>query len=87
MNNKIIKQINSIINEKPKICIVLGSGLDGLVASIANKKMITYSKIDGFIKTSVPGHVGQFIYGNIYEGLFISILGIFSILGLIKIWR
>ena len=65
MNNKIIKQINSIINEKPKICIVLGSGLDGLVASITNKKMIAYSKIDGFIKTSVPGHVGQFIYGNI----------------------
>jgi len=31
--------------------------------------------------------IGQFIYGNIYEGLFISILGIISILGLIKIWR
>ena len=31
--------------------------------------------------------IGQFIYGNIYEGLFISVLAIFSIIGLIKIWR
>ena len=65
MNNKIIKQIDNIINEKPVICIVLGSGLDGFVDSITNKKIIAYSQIEGFIKTSVPGHVGQFIYGYI----------------------
>jgi len=65
MNKKIIKKINTIVTHPPKACIVLGSGLDGLVDSIQNKKIISYEHIDGFIKTSVLGHVGQFIYGYI----------------------
>ncbi len=65
MYKKIIEQINSIISESPKTCIVLGSGLDGLIDSIQNKKTIPYNKINGFITTSVQGHIGQFIYGYI----------------------
>jgi len=65
MCKEIIKQIDTIISESPKICIILGSGLDGLIDSIYNKKTIPYSQIDGFITTSVQGHVGQFIYGYI----------------------
>jgi len=65
MCKEIIKQIDTIISESPKICIILGSGLDGLIDSIDNKKTIPYSQIDGFITTSVQGHVGQFIYGYI----------------------
>ena len=65
MNKTIIKQINSIIIKAPKICIVLGSGLDGLIDCFENKKIISYNKIDGFIQTSVLGHTGQFIYGDI----------------------
>ena len=66
MNKKIIKQIDNIIAKPPKVCIVLGSGLDSLIDSIQNKKIISYDKIDGFITTSVEGHIGQFIYGNIH---------------------
>ena len=65
MCKEIIKQIDTIISENPKICIILGSGLDGLIDSIDNKKTIPYSQIDGFITTSVQGHVGQFIFGYI----------------------
>ena len=65
MCKEIIKQIDTIISESPKICIILGSGLDGLIDSIDNKKTIPYSQINGFITTSVQGHVGQFIYGYI----------------------
>ena len=65
MCKEIIKQIDTIISESPKICIILGSGLDGLIDSIDNKKTVPYSQIDGFITTSVQGHVGQFIYGYI----------------------
>ena len=65
MDKKIIRQIDSIITKPPKVCIILGSGLDGLIDSIQNKKIISYNQIDGFINTSVQGHVGQFIYGKI----------------------
>ena len=65
MNKEIINKINSIITEDPKVCIVLGSGLDSLIDFIQNKKIMPYSKINGFMKTSVLGHVGQFIYGYI----------------------
>ena len=68
MNKKIIETIDSIITKPPEICIVLGSGLDGLIDSIENKKIIPYNQIDTFIKTSVQGHIGQFIYGYI-EGI------------------
>ena len=65
MNKKIIEKINNIIAERPKVCIVLGSGLDGLIDSIQNKKVVPYEEIKGFTKTSVLGHIGQFIYGYI----------------------
>ena len=67
MYKEIVTQINSIISESPKVCIILGSGLDGLIDSIKNKKILPYEQIQGFLKTSVEGHVGQFIYGNIGE--------------------
>ena len=65
MNKKIIEQIDSVITDSPKVCIILGSGLDSLVDFIQNKKIIPYDQIHGFMKTSVQGHIGQFIYGNI----------------------
>ena len=57
------KELNKIITTPPKICIILGSGLDGLIDSIQNKKILPYNNIKGFMKTSVSGHIGQFIYG------------------------
>ena len=65
MNKKITNQIDAIIIEPPKFCIVLGSGLDAFINSIENKQILPYNKIKGFIQTSVPGHIGQFVYGYI----------------------
>ena len=65
MNKIVVKQINDIITDSPKVCIVLGSGLDSLIDYIKDKKIVPYSEIDGFIQTSVSGHIGQFIYGYI----------------------
>ncbi len=63
MNNTFIKQIDSIIATPPKVCIILGSGLGKFPNILNNKKNILYSDIAGFLKTSVSGHIGQFIYG------------------------
>ena len=63
--DKIINQINSIIEDKPKACITLGSGLDSFTKKLKNIKILKYDDISGFLKTKVEGHSGQFVYGYI----------------------
>jgi purine-nucleoside phosphorylase len=50
---------------KPKIGIVLGSGLGVFVDQIENKVIIPYSEIPYFKKTTVEGHEGRLILGTI----------------------
>ena len=71
------KELNKIITTPPKICIVLGSGLDSLVDSIQNKKILPYDNIKGFMKTSVSGHIGQFIFGYLDKVPVLCALGRF----------
>lgn len=52
-------------NHKPKIGIVLGSGLGALANEINNAIVIPYSKIPQFPKTSVQGHGGNLFLGEI----------------------
>ncbi len=62
---KIISYLNQIIDKKPDIGIILGSGLDVFTESIENKIIIPYEKIPAFLKTNVEGHKGELIYGRI----------------------
>ena len=50
---------------KPKIGIVLGSGLGIYVDHIKNKTIIPYTDIPHFKKTSVEGHQGCLIAGDV----------------------
>ena len=63
--DKYIKELDKIISTKPKVCIVLGSGLNNFTSSIIDKKILHYNNIPGFYNTSVSGHKGQFIFGYI----------------------
>lgn len=66
--NKIIESsqyIQSKIKIKPKVGIVLGSGLGIYVDQIENKTIIPYSEIPHFKKTSVEGHSGELIVGEV----------------------
>ena len=65
MNKYIISQINHIVKERPKVCIILGSGLNSFINLIENKRILSYKNIKGFLQTTVSGHKGEFIYGNI----------------------
>ena len=67
MHNSLIKQINAIIKDTPKVCLILGSGLGDFPDILENKKSILYSDISGFLETSVSGHVGQFIFGYLHK--------------------
>ena len=49
----------------PQTAIVLGTGLGQLVQRIENKQAIPYSEIPNFPVSTVEGHAGQFIFGQL----------------------
>ena len=50
---------------KPKIAIILGSGLGGLAAKIENPVTLAYGELPGFPVLTVAGHAGQVILGRL----------------------
>ncbi len=51
----------------PKVAIVLGSGLGDYAENIKVEAELSYSDIDGFPVSTVPGHAGKFIFGYVDE--------------------
>lgn len=47
----------------PQIAVVLGSGLGGYGEAIDMHSIVSYSDIEGFPVSTVPGHKGRFIFG------------------------
>jgi len=70
-NNELskIQEIKNFIKPKlksqPKIAIVLGSGLGDFAHQLKDTKVIPYAEIPHFSKTTVAGHAGEFIIGNL----------------------
>lgn len=62
---KAAEYIRSKKVSKPKIGIVLGSGLGVFVDQIDNKVIIPYNEIPYFKKTTVEGHEGRLILGTV----------------------
>lgn len=50
---------------EPKIAIILGSGLGVLSEEITEKKVIPYKEIPNFPVSTVAGHAGELIVGNL----------------------
>lgn len=50
---------------KPKIGIILGSGLGSLADQIQNPIIIPYPELRGFPISTVPGHAGRLVLGNL----------------------
>ena len=53
---------------KPKIAIILGSGLGSLADDIVDKIVIPYKEIPNFPVSTVAGHKGELIFGKL-EGI------------------
>lgn len=49
----------------PKIAVILGSGLGGLAARIAEPVVLAYRDLPGFPILTVAGHAGQLIVGRL----------------------
>jgi purine-nucleoside phosphorylase len=63
--NEATSAIQKIVNHKPEIGLVLGSGLGIYANDISNQTVIPYEKIPYFHKTSVEGHEGKMIFGTV----------------------
>ena len=50
---------------KPRIAIILGSGLGGLAAKLENPAVISYGDLPGFPVLTVAGHAGQLLVGRL----------------------
>ncbi len=62
-----LKYIRSITDFKPKVALVLGSGLGGFSRQIAGVDcVIPYDQIPGFPVSTVSGHEGKFVIGMIH---------------------
>ena len=70
MDYKTILDTANAIKEKldnftPKVAIVLGSGFGEVIDSIENKVEISYKDVPNMPVSTVAGHKGSFIFGNI----------------------
>lgn len=50
---------------RPRIGIILGSGLGGLAERIADAVAVPFSELPGMPRSTVAGHVGQFVIGRL----------------------
>ena len=61
------KSVKKKIDFKPKIALVLGSGLGDYAKEIKVEAALDYKDIEGFPVSTVPGHKGRFIFGTVKD--------------------
>jgi purine-nucleoside phosphorylase len=57
--------IKSTISNKPKVGIILGSGLGGLIDAVSIDTEIAYGNIPHFPMSTVEGHAGKLVFGKL----------------------
>jgi purine-nucleoside phosphorylase len=72
-----VEFINQTSNIKPKIAIILGTGLGKLVEDIKEKKIIPYSDIPNFPISTVQGHGGNLVLGKLENEEVVAMQGRF----------
>lgn len=56
--------VERLAGRTPKVALVLGSGLGGLVGEVKNAVRISYGELPGFPKSGVTGHAGELVAGD-----------------------
>lgn len=62
---KCTESVKARIHFQPEIALVLGSGLGDYAKEMDVKESISYSEIEGFPVSTVPGHEGRFLFGYV----------------------
>ena len=60
---------------RPRIGIVLGSGLGGLVSHIEHASRVSFSELSDLPMPATPGHAGAFVYGLLCDREIVAISG------------
>lgn len=63
--NEIANRIRAKCDRKVDMCVVLGSGLGAFVDALDNQVVIPYKDIEGFPTSSVHGHAGNLVFGQL----------------------
>ncbi len=66
--DKLMRCVESVKKKtdfRPKVALVLGSGLGNYGDQIRIEKTIDYHEIEGFPVSTVPGHKGRFLFGYV----------------------
>jgi purine-nucleoside phosphorylase len=56
-------------SERPRIGLILGSGLSDAMGKLEGEKRIKFEKVPYFPKPTVQGHAGEYIYGKLANKL------------------
>src|SRR5262245_49092463 len=59
------RYIREQITREIDVAVVLGSGLGGFAETLENKIIIPYEEIPDFARSTVEGHSGRLVVGNI----------------------
>ena len=68
MYDKVVESVNYIknmVDNKPVVAVILGSGLGDLVNVVEKSKYIEYKDIPNFPQSTVVGHEGRLVFGEI----------------------
>ena len=66
------KYIRSKSASFPDVAVVLGSGLGAFAEQVENKVVVPYGEIPGFSVSTVEGHAGQLVLGDI-DGISVAV--------------
>ena len=62
-----VRAIRAESSLDPRVAIVLGTGLAGVVSAIDVEATIAYSRIPGFVEATVEGHAGRLVLGRLED--------------------
>lgn len=68
MYNQVMSAVDYLkqhVSNVPKVCVVLGSGLGAFVDAIEHKQSVAYKDIPNFPVSTVEGHDGQLVFGQL----------------------
>lgn len=73
--HKAKEQIQAACSTRPRIALILGSGLGGLAEDIQAEASFRFGEIHGFAQSTVPGHEGRLILGSLAEKNVVTLQG------------
>ncbi|XP_013777224.1 purine nucleoside phosphorylase-like isoform X2 [Limulus polyphemus] len=73
--------------QRPEIGIICGTGMGGLADMLEDKEIFPYKDIPDFPVSTVPGHSGRLVFGNLNGKSIICMQGRFHVYEGYSVWK